>query len=100
VQQITADATAGLYGLTRRLSTDSFGQIARTSIVPNFPSEFADAKPADITHGQMFNFYFRSLKPSLFRHDQEAKAPTSIGPKGVVKFQPIITQLSESYNPS
>ena len=98
-EQVSAELTIGAYGLAASVPTD-FGQRGAQTIAPNFPSAAANASPANATRGQMFNFYFRSLKPSIYKHDLDNQLLPIVGPKGIMRLQPIITTLTESYNPA
>lgn len=94
IDQLTFELTTAAYGLAN-ISINGWDIVlSPENIVPNFPAEFAHRNEASAARGQYFNFYFRSLKPSMWRNDL-----TTGKPKGIVRFQPIIKGLSESYSP-
>lgn len=97
MEQIISETLVGGYAA---LNFDIFGSsrltaLIRQTLIPSFPSARATTSHSDSTRGQFFQFYFRSLKPSIWKSDIGNK----LAPKGVVRFKPIITSLSDSYSP-
>jgi hypothetical protein len=103
-EQLSAELTIGAYGLANTVP-GNFSQTLAQTITPNYPSERADASSKEAARGQMFNFYFRSLKPSIYKQDKDNQDKDNqlnpiLGPRGIMRLQPIITSLTESYNPN
>ena len=106
-QQLTSELTSNLYGLAS--VADSFGAITQFTsfvtqgIVPNYPADRAQVSSKNAARGQDFQFYFRSLKPSIFKEDLtpfDGNPLNKIAPKGIMRLKPIINNLSESYKPN
>jgi hypothetical protein len=98
-QQLTSELTSNLYGLASKIPQSQFTSFVTQGIVPNYPSDKADVNSKIAAKGQGFQFYFRSLKPSIFKDDTKSTLST-IAPKGIMRLQPIINDLSESYKPN
>lgn len=74
-----------------------------TPIATNIPARKAGITKADATRGQKFQFFFRSLKPSIWKHDLDPNpmyALTSNAPKGILTMPHSISEFSERYNPT
>ena len=63
-------------------------------LIPNYPFYGITNPHKNITASQYFNFYFKSLKPSYWKKDNNKSII------GVIKFNPIITNFSETYSPN
>jgi len=106
VEQGTFELVSNLYGLATKIPNSTFSSNISQGLVPNFPADRADASSKDAARGQSFQFYFRSLKPSIFKDDTASLVDqlqdgfNVIAPKGIMRLQPIITNLSESYKPN
>jgi hypothetical protein len=79
------------------------------ALLTGFPARSALSNRKEATEGQHFQFFFRSLKPSIWESDREQGSlanlnPLSsvepVAPKGILRMPPAITQFTESYNPT
>jgi len=85
-------------------------KVPGAGLASHFPARRADTSHADSTRGQRFQFYMRSLKPSIWKKDigfagldidvKKGLEKLFIGgaPKGILRLPSSISNLTENYN--
>lgn len=67
-------------------------------IFSKIPARKASATKQQAAANQYFQFFFRSLKPSIWKNDNTLKQLNDKAPKGILQMPSSITNFSENYN--
>jgi len=72
--------------------------LANWSVLSKIPARRAHITKEAAAANQHFQFFFRSLKPSIWKKDAQLVPDLTKAPKGILLLPSSITNFSESYN--